>query len=364
MTPPGRADLLALTTDALIALTNRGLVKRAAKTIEDGAGPSISEDGDAVRGESPDGVVTELPSGGLDAATCSCGATGVCRHVIALVLGYQALAAQCSETQTPDAEDGITSAAKFEDWSPGEFTDAELEQRFGSRVLAAARRRLADGYLARVHPATAGDPVPRVELPAGTIRFLVAHDLGYARSDARDDIGTDSVTLAVWAWRRYEELGGDASGTYFTVGGPDQGRSEVSQPSSSASASGSADVQGFASASSSGSASSTADISGRDSATRPLDRAADLAGEILLTGVVHLGAGFHQSVARVSRDLDAAGLRWPLLAIGRCLPRRRGPSPDPRHRGGRRSAAPPRAPRGPRLPRPRLRGGAPVRSAC
>jgi hypothetical protein len=41
----------------------------------------------------------------------------------------------------------------------------------------------------------------------------------------------------------------------------------------------------------------------------------DLAREVLLTGVAHLGAGFGPELARVRRDLAAAGLRWPLLAV-------------------------------------------------
>jgi hypothetical protein len=45
-----------------------------------------------------------------------------------------------------------------------------------------------------------------------------------------------------------------------------------------------------------------------------LASAVDLAAEIFLTGVSNLGAGFTPRLARVRRDLDAANLRWPLLA--------------------------------------------------
>ncbi|MEU6239160.1 hypothetical protein ABZ885_40075, partial [Kitasatospora sp. NPDC047058] len=53
---PPRADLLALTPDTLAALANRGLVKRAAKDVDSGAGPQVecAADG-SVLGVHPDG---------------------------------------------------------------------------------------------------------------------------------------------------------------------------------------------------------------------------------------------------------------------------------------------------------------------
>ena len=83
-----RDDLLALTPDALAALANRGLVKRATKDLDTDAGPTVETDGGTVRGRFADGVEVELPVGvPLAAAACSCGAPGLCRHRIAVVLG-------------------------------------------------------------------------------------------------------------------------------------------------------------------------------------------------------------------------------------------------------------------------------------
>ncbi|PLW73934.1 hypothetical protein C0036_04600, partial [Streptomyces sp. DJ] len=78
MTP--RTDLLALTPDTLAALANRGLVKRAVKELDAGAGPDVSDDGDGtVRGRFPDGTEAVLPAGAdLDAGSCTCGAPGLC----------------------------------------------------------------------------------------------------------------------------------------------------------------------------------------------------------------------------------------------------------------------------------------------
>src|SRR5262245_1889481 len=168
-----RADLTALTADTLATLTNRGLVKRAAKDVESGAGPAVSSDEDGtLRGVFADATTSAIPPAGLGAAACTCGAAGTCRHVLALVLAYQASAAA-----------GPASS----EWSPGEFTDEQLTAQFGARVVAAARLALRRGFSARVRRGTTAfdgpaEP-PRVELPSCTVRFLVPHELGYASSD-------------------------------------------------------------------------------------------------------------------------------------------------------------------------------------
>ena len=308
-----RADLLALTEDALVSLTNRGLYKRAAKEVAAGTGPTVAEDADAVRGTFPDGVVCALPPGGLEAADCTCGASGACRHLVAVVLAYQAT-----------ASDGPDDA---EEWSPAEFTDEELETLLGKRTYASARRRLATGYLARVHPPTPREPVPWVELPNCSVRFLVPHDLAYARSDVRDT--KEAVALAVWAWRAWAGEAGEAGDRHFAVGGADGG--EAGSGAAAGSGSGSGAGSGPGSGSGSGSdadvqsqagPSDTADVlavavgAGTSQPARPdaLASAVDLAADIFLTGVANLAAGFTPRLARVRRDLEAANLRWPVLA--------------------------------------------------
>jgi|GEM_PF-576939 len=290
-----RADLLALTEDALVSLTNRGLYKRAAKEVAAGTGPAVAEDADAVRGTFPDGVVCALPPGGLEAADCTCGASSACRHVVAVVLAYQATVS--------DGED------EFEEWSPSEFGDEELETLLGKRNFATARRRLATGYLARVHPATATEPVPRVELPNCSVRFLVPHDLAYARSDARDT--KEAVALAVWAWRAWADRAADAADRHFAVGGTDEVRAPDSDAIPDADGTSADAGKPAPEAEARSSPESAASPGGVDGA---LASAVDLAADIFLTGVSNLAAGFTPRLARVRRDLDAANLRWPLLA--------------------------------------------------
>ncbi|MFG2054638.1 hypothetical protein ACGFI9_11475 [Micromonospora sp. NPDC048930] len=296
-----RTDLLALTPEVLAALSNRGLVKRATKAVDGGELPTLTVDEDgAVRAAHPDGVTSVLPAGGgLATGVCSCAAPGVCRHLLALVLTYQreqtvtgpgperAVPARPGgptggggvgpnpDTAGPDgAGDGPAgTAGEPWRWSPGDVTDEELAAAVGTPALAAAERRRRRGYLAVVRRPGADDPVPQVELPTGTVRFLVPRQIGYASSDAAGD-GGEAIALAVWACRAADRDQPDRREAQVRVGGT---ASVVDGPA--------------------------------------LDAAVTLAGEVLLTGAVHTGTGADARLAAVRRDLDAAGLRWPLLAV-------------------------------------------------
>ncbi|MBT8224569.1 MAG: SWIM zinc finger family protein [Dactylosporangium sp.] len=279
-----RADLLALTPDSLAALANRGLVKRATREVEADAGPTVTVGADgAVHGEYPDGTRTVLaPGAGLETATCGCPATGLCRHVIALVLAYQrrersapASAPRSGSTPGPAAVESPPAAGPVVDWSPGEFSDEDLETLVGARALTAARRALRAGCTARVRRASAADPVPSVELTACVVRFLVPHELGYVHTDATAGARDRVVPLAVWAFRAADERAPGVEEILLDVGGE------------------------------------TTTAAG-DSGLGP---ALALTEDILLDGVVHTGPTLAATVERVRRDLDAAGLRWPLLAL-------------------------------------------------
>ncbi|MEU4684220.1 hypothetical protein [Streptomyces xinghaiensis] len=268
MTAPSgrtRADLLALTPDTLAALTNRGLVKRASKDIDAGRAPAltVAEDG-RVRADYAGAAVAELPPGaGLDNGSCGCGATGVCRHLIGLVLAYQRTASTHGTAGTPaapatpvvpaalatttpapratgpvPAPDGAPPAPTPPtplalptppnppaDWSPGAFDDETLTAAVGARAVTAARRTARRGYTARIHRAvpapagpvapgttggrgpSSGPPGPWVELPTCTVRFPVPGEIGYALTDAAEAVRGEMVALAVWAFRAADEAG-------------------------------------------------------------------------------------------------------------------------------------------------------------
>ncbi|MFI9162109.1 hypothetical protein [Kitasatospora aureofaciens] len=265
---PPRADLLALGTDTLAALANRGLVKRAAKDLEAGTGPEVGHaDDGSVLGAHPDGTRTRLPVGaGLDAAECSCAAPGVCRHLIGLVLAYQ----RTYEAAASPAEPV---------WSPGEFDDGQLTAALGRACLAAARRAFDAGYTATVHHGGEGRPAPWVELAGCTVRFPVPHGLGHALTDAAAHRRGETIALAVWAFRAADALTGDGGTAHVqvSIGGP----APATLPADDA----------------------------------RLDEALALADELLLDGVSHATPVFTAQLGRAATALSRSALHWPAAAI-------------------------------------------------
>ncbi|KPC61094.1 hypothetical protein [Streptomyces chattanoogensis] len=267
-----RDDLLTLTPDALAALANRGLVKRAAKALDAGTVPAVEtgEDG-TVRGRFDDGVTTALPpDADLQEASCSCAASGVCRHRIGLVLAYQR---QFGRQQTDEA------SGPFTPWSPGSVDDDALTALYGAPAVAAARRALTAGFPARLIRPTPADPVARAELRSCTVRFLVPGEVRYAHTDAADAARHEMVVLAVWAFRAADERGLDADDVRLDVGGGPKG--SIAAPG-----------------------------------TRPgLASVVGLADELLLDGAVHAGAVATAALRRAARELEKQGLRWPAAAL-------------------------------------------------
>ncbi|MER6362698.1 hypothetical protein [Kitasatospora sp. NPDC001527] len=271
MTAATRTDLLALDTDTLAALANRGLVKRAAREVAAGDGPLPELDPNGtLRGTCPDGNTVVLPPGtGLDGGSCTCGAPGVCRHRIALVLAHQHAAADGPTPPGPapgggPATSGAPAPAPM--WSPGALDDEALTAAVGARAVAAARRTLARGCTARLHHARPDDPQPVAELAACTVRFPVPGELGFAVTDAAQDRRGEMIALAVWAFRAAD---GRPTVTLGDPSAPDPGIPAV------------------------------------------LDTALDLARDLLLDGAVHAGPVLTASLHRVRGELADRSLHWP-----------------------------------------------------
>jgi len=201
--PMDRADLLALTPDALAALSSRGLVKRAQRMLETGLEPQVelAEDGTVIGHFELRNVVCKLlPGKTLAGARCGCGAIGVCYHGIATVLWFQ----------RGDIAPGEDSADKtVENWSPGEFEDKAISTFVKKLGMARARRILAGGLVVKVGFED-GEPVAR--LPSCTLRFLVPHDLAYARCDCEIGVGCEHIPIAVWAFRQAGDIPPDGPG--------------------------------------------------------------------------------------------------------------------------------------------------------
>ncbi len=170
-----------LDEETLVALANRGLVKRAARELAAGVSPVLTP-GDPVVAVFPDGATATVAAGAsLDGGSCTCAATGVCRHLLGLVLAYQ--------RDVPRTESAAAS------WSSADLSDEALERAFGRLVLKTARTRLGTGYDAVIRdPAT-------VELSGCTVRFPVLGEAGLAHTDAAPSHRAESIVMAVWAIR-------------------------------------------------------------------------------------------------------------------------------------------------------------------
>lgn len=189
-----RHDLLALSPESLASLANLGLVKRAQRELAEGGGPSLEEQADGtVIGTFKDGVIARLPRDTpLKEAPCSCGSASVCRHRVAVALAYPAFA------RAAKRDDGPPDSAPPADWSPGEIDDATLARVVGEKTLERSRAARKKGLVVTVER----DGTPTAKLPSCTVRFLVPHDVAYARCDcAQGAGGCEHLALAVWAFR-------------------------------------------------------------------------------------------------------------------------------------------------------------------
>ena len=198
----GRTDLLELSSEALIALSNAGFVKKGIKDLEAGLQPRLEEDQDGnLHGYYDDGTHTTLPPGRtLREAHCSCPASGICRHRVTLIQAYQAAAA----TDGNGAEISSDSPAGVEEsgWDPGQFDDEMLLEVLTKSRLQQAQRLAAGGLVATVQW---GHDVPAVRFALCTVRFFSRSSLAHARCDCKDGSGCCHVALAVWAFRQAAE---------------------------------------------------------------------------------------------------------------------------------------------------------------
>lgn len=257
-----RADLIALTPEAVAALSNMGLVKRALRSIEEGQGPAISE--------AEDGTVTGrfteagrdiearlIPGRSLKDCPCTCGATTVCRHRVGVALAYKSWAE--------------AAVSAFVPWSPATFSDETLTA-LGRRVLDEARRMARGGVVIEVVRPTAADPQPMARLPSSAVRFLVPEDLSYARCDCVVTTGCAHVVLACWAFRAADAQDTAAQSLQVEVRAPGQVAEEVD-----------------------------------------LDVARALCHEVLTEGVIHTPEVIEQQFVAAESDLKQA--IWPRLAL-------------------------------------------------
>lgn len=261
-----REDLLALTPDSLAALSNRGLVKRAEREIAAGKGPGLEELADGtVVGRFEGGVEARLaPDTALADCVCSCGAPVICRHRVAVALAYRTWATD---------ESIATEKAPPADWSPGRFSDEDVQKAIGKRAWERAKVIRRKGYVAEVRRPTVNDPVPTVGLATSTVRFLVPGDLRYVVFDGAKG-AAEPIALAVWAFREADARDGTRTLLDVEVGGDSEARGEGD----------------------------------------PMAPVLALACEVVLEGVAHLDSSVAVSFERARRSVVAAKLAWPMDA--------------------------------------------------
>jgi hypothetical protein len=266
-----RADLMALTPETVASLANLGLVKRALKELEQGKGPTLSESDDGiVRGTFDDGVVTELlPNRSLKDASCTCPASGMCRHRVAVALGYKHWALE--RNSAPPEPPAML-------WSPGTIDDAHLHAGLERGALSDAVTARKRGVVVEVQRASLEQPVPTAKLPSCVVRFLVPHQVAFARCDCQVTQGCSHVALAVWAFRAADAI--DAERAVLTV--------EVVDAAASAAPSASNEA---------------------------LDAMVALVHELAMGGVTSAREALAQRFTLVGEALSRKGLVWPATGL-------------------------------------------------
>jgi hypothetical protein len=182
-----RVDLLQLTQEDLELFSNRGTVRRASAECEAGDPPlnSIEEAAGTIAFDWQDSCRCTIPAGkSLNEATCTCSATGICRHIVRSVLAYQATHSRAREN---------------DQWWPGAISDTVLTDAFKPAILKRARELVEQGQLVRL---TCGRrPVARFISLAHTVRFIVPDNVQYAVCDCRDQQPCMHVAMAVMCFR-------------------------------------------------------------------------------------------------------------------------------------------------------------------
>jgi hypothetical protein len=214
-----RQDLVALTSDDLITLSNRGIVKRAQQEVESRQLTfEVAEDGAGnVTVRWSDGPECLLPANKVVTdGRCSCPATTVCRHLIRSVLAYQNRV-QGSGTQRVPGVQGkqVPPIRSSIPWNPGAITDEELARHFHRATLARARKQFEAGHV--VELVRSSKPSARIHTLSCNLRFLVPGDPRYAHCDCAETPPCSHVPLVVWAFRLLEaERAGGLISTQLT----------------------------------------------------------------------------------------------------------------------------------------------------
>lgn len=191
---PLRPELLELTPQALIALSNAGLVKRSQKELDNGNVPELSlDDNGTLTAVFSDGTRTRLEKDrALKESSCTCGASDMCRHRVMLILSYQrANAGHAAPEGEPNAG---------ERWHPGLWQEelSTLPESILKRAQQLADKGLTVELFCRPNE------TPSARLPMSDVRFYSRSSIRFARCDCVDGSLCEHIALAVQAFSEAE----------------------------------------------------------------------------------------------------------------------------------------------------------------
>ncbi len=125
-----RPALAALDDEALAALANKGLVRRARKDLEQAPGEIVAADDEGLQVRIGAETV-DVPANPVQ-ASCTCPAGGVCRHILAALILLRETAEPTPPGEAVPSPDAAAELMAIDD---------ETLQRLAGKARCAARRR-------------------------------------------------------------------------------------------------------------------------------------------------------------------------------------------------------------------------------
>ena len=190
-----RSDLIALTLDDLITLSNRGLLKRAQQelALPDLKGKIAEDESGNITIAWSDEICCQFPAQKtLTQSYCNCPATSLCRHLLRSLLFYQ--------SQVPSNGAASPVPPSKTAWNPGTIADRVLQTHYSKSVLTRLRSQFDAGQVIKV--ITGIEPSVHFHSLSLNLRFLVPDDLRYTHCDCDESAPCSHVPMAIWAFRK------------------------------------------------------------------------------------------------------------------------------------------------------------------
>jgi hypothetical protein len=229
-----RGVLKTLDDDALAALANKGLLRRAQKDLETSRPTIVAVEEGKVRVQLAEAIVDVLEL--VARSTCSCPATGVCRHILAAIVYLRddrQLAADAALVQQTLALGEVeTAEAAALPPSPAEvlaiLTDEELQKWAGKGLYRKAVKALAANPQVEIE--TVGPLVIRFPARNITCRWIPSGGLLGMVCSCQAEMVCEHVVTAVLAYQASlgkRQVAAEAAVTLKESAGAARSRAEV-----------------------------------------------------------------------------------------------------------------------------------------